>query len=240
MVMVELFKRSCVVKALYRGMWKAAWLFVTGYRYRMFLNSPNFKGLHVGCGHNVLPGWFNTDLFTSKVVTHMDIKKPLNLPNNCLDALYAEHVIEHMTREEFTQFLREANRTLRAGGILRLVTPDLGFFLNMVVGPANPSTDIYLNWFSGGGVCREIAAEAALNAIIGDHGHRHVYTEGSLTAFLRNAGFTSIKRFQVGESNQQFLRGIEGHGKLPGIGDEINRLESLVLESILPDCPAGN
>ncbi len=235
MIMVERFKQLRVAKTLHSGMWKAIGLLVTGSRRREFLNIPGFKGLHVGCGHNVLPGWFNTDLFSSKMVTHLDIKKTLKFPNNCLDALYSEHVIEHLSREVCSQFLREANRMLKPGGILRLVTPDLGFFLKMMADPFKHDAAVYLNWFAGDECTREYAAEMALNVIIGDHGHVHVYSEGILTAELQGAGFVEVKRFPVGESNHPFLFGIEGHGKLSGIGEEINRFESMVLEAVRSD-----
>src|SRR6266702_1551105 len=232
MIMVKRFKQLRLVKALYSGVWKSIGLLVNRSRCRKFLNSSGFKGLNIGCGHNALPGWFNTDLFTSKMVTRLDIRNSLKFPNYCLDALYSEHVIEHLTCDECSQFLREANRMLRPGGILRLVTPDLGFFLKMVADPFNSDAEVYLNWFAGDGCNREDAAEMALNVIIGGHGHLRVYSEGTLSAKLLDAGFVDIKRFPVGESNHPFLLGIEGHGKLPGVGDEINRLESMVLEAV--------
>ena len=58
-------------------------------------------------------------------ISHHDIRRPLPFPDNTFDAVYALHIIEHLTPEETSRFVTEIFRVLRAGGIFRASTPDL-------------------------------------------------------------------------------------------------------------------
>jgi predicted SAM-dependent methyltransferase len=58
-------------------------------------------------------------------ISHYDIRRPLPFPDDTFDAVYALHIIEHLTPEEASRFVAEIFRVLRAGGIFRVSTPDL-------------------------------------------------------------------------------------------------------------------
>ena len=51
--------------------------------------------------------------------------KPFPIPDNSLNYIYAEQVIEHLPFEGGMVMLRESHRVLAPGGKLRLATPDL-------------------------------------------------------------------------------------------------------------------
>lgn len=75
--------------------------------------------IQMGCGANILPGWINLDL------PQYDITRPLPWEDECVDAYFLEHVIEHVLPAEAYGFFMEAWRTLKPGGVLRLAFPDL-------------------------------------------------------------------------------------------------------------------
>ena len=54
-----------------------------------------------------------------------DLRKSLPLPNDSFDAVYANHVLEHLTPEEGGRFTTDLLRVLKPGGICRIVVPDL-------------------------------------------------------------------------------------------------------------------
>ena len=58
-------------------------------------------------------------------IRHHDICRPLPFPEDTFDAVYALHIIEHLTPEEGQEFVAEVFRVLRPGGIFRVSTPDL-------------------------------------------------------------------------------------------------------------------
>ena len=58
-------------------------------------------------------------------VLYYDVRKPLPFADGIFDAVYAMHIIEHLSLKEGLSFLKEIKRALKPGGICRLSTPDL-------------------------------------------------------------------------------------------------------------------
>jgi predicted SAM-dependent methyltransferase len=87
--------------------------------------------VNVACGPNALSGFVNLDLFsTAKGVVRFDCRRRLPFADGSVEGIRIEHFLEHLeTREELPAFLREAVRTLRPGGVLRIIVPDAGRYL---------------------------------------------------------------------------------------------------------------
>jgi len=112
------------------------------------------RKLHIGCATITPPGWINLDgswnaglaqhLFIRRVLKLLrivpvdkstiqwskdilihDVRKGLPFCDNYLNAVYSSHLLEHLYCEEAKSLLRECFRTLKPGGIIRLVVPDL-------------------------------------------------------------------------------------------------------------------
>lgn len=84
------------------------------------------KLINVGCGKQAHPEWCNLDLTACApgVVEH-DLRKGLPFADSSCDAVYHSHVLEHLRPDEASRLLAECFRVLTAGGILRVVVPDL-------------------------------------------------------------------------------------------------------------------
>jgi SAM-dependent methyltransferase len=54
-----------------------------------------------------------------------DIVAGLPLPDGSADGVYASHVLEHLSYDDFWVALRNTHRLLKPGGLFRLVVPDL-------------------------------------------------------------------------------------------------------------------
>jgi predicted SAM-dependent methyltransferase len=167
--------------------------------------------INFGCGGNILEGWINCDSET-------DITRPLPYTNDCADFIFAEHVIEHIQHNEALAFLDECYRILKVNGVIRIAAPTISLFFKM------NETD-KLKYFE---FTRTKTKNDAVRLLISSHGHKSVWTCDILRFFLNLAGFTWISQNNVGESNHKDLIGVEGHGKV--IGDDINRLETIVYE----------
>jgi predicted SAM-dependent methyltransferase len=59
------------------------------------------------------------------LVRRWDIRKPLPFETGHVDVCYASHVLEHLSRPNARNLLRECYRVLRSGGVARLAVPDL-------------------------------------------------------------------------------------------------------------------
>ena len=63
-----------------------------------YLRGKGPHKLHLGCGHNVRPGWLNSDYYPpSDSVLHVDATAPFPLPDASLDYVFSEHMIEHLS-----------------------------------------------------------------------------------------------------------------------------------------------
>jgi predicted SAM-dependent methyltransferase len=82
--------------------------------------------LNIGCGRQCHPEWCNVDLhaFDDSVMEH-DIRTGLPFADGTFDVVYHSHVLEHLSPEQGEMLIHECFRVLRAGGILRIVVPDL-------------------------------------------------------------------------------------------------------------------
>jgi len=112
-----------------------------------------------GSGGNQLQGWMNTEY------PDHDITKPLKFPDNSVEQVLAEHVVEHTTGPQGFRFMCEVRRILKPGGVFRICVPELARL------DLNKRCDIICN-----------------------HGHLMVYAEESLRLMLEAAGFSSIER----------------------------------------------
>lgn len=82
--------------------------------------------INLGCGSTYHPEWDNLDLVpTDPSVRQVNIVRGLPYPDNCADACYSSHVLEHLRKPDAIRFIAEQKRVLRAGGIIRVAVPDL-------------------------------------------------------------------------------------------------------------------
>ena len=82
--------------------------------------------VNLGCGSRCHPAWINIDIAPCGpgVIAH-DLNRGIPLPDSSCDVVYHSHLVEHLRPEDAQRFMKECYRVLKAGGILRVATPDL-------------------------------------------------------------------------------------------------------------------
>jgi SAM-dependent methyltransferase len=200
---------------------------------RAFLAQPGPLRLNIGCGHNALPGWLNVDLEGGRHgTTYMDALRPYPLPDNALDAILCEHLIEHLPVEGGQFLLKEAHRVLKPGGAIRVVTPDLMSLARMCVNGPGEAEQRYLDFVAKLHGRGSIVPSDALNYIFYEYGHRHIYTVDRLRDAMMAAGFTDIMESRAAHPHREIFIGAEGH---PGfMGAENDATEAFALEGVKP------
>ncbi len=137
----------------------------------------------------------------------LDATKGLPYPNSSLRYIYTSHFFEHLPPGTAKRFLGECHRVLGAGGILRVVVPDLRFlceeYMKGAAGP--PNGKLAADRFIESTALRSSAHEAGgwlsiLRRAWGRDGHAWMYDAPSLSARLKDAGFSIVTRRGFKES----------------------------------------
>jgi predicted SAM-dependent methyltransferase len=196
---------------------------------RRYLRSTDEPGLQLGGGPNLLDGWLNSDLVHGQIFLNVTRRFPI--PDQSLAYVFTEHMIEHVSEPRGLHVIRESFRVLRPGGVLRVTTPDLRKVIT-IYEDDNPSVSLrdYLA-FLDETLPHDSHPRAAqmLNTYMRAWGHQFVYDEEDLTAKLRDAGFSEVKRVEPGVSEHQALRGLESH-----VPPWANAAEAMCLEATRP------
>ena len=95
---------------------------VTRRHLRRWLAGPGPHVLNLGGGSLLSLRWLTADVDPRSDV-FMNVTEPLPMPDNALDVVYSEEVIEHIDREAGGRMLAECFRVLKPEGTLRLTTP---------------------------------------------------------------------------------------------------------------------
>ena len=205
-------------------------------RVEAYLSRHTSPKLQLGTGSNVYDGWLNTDVVDYKrgnEVLYLDVRKRFPLPDNSFDAVFSEHVIEHVTYRDGVHCLRECRRVLKPGGRIRVATPSLDRVISLY---APEQTDLqrrYLQWAIDVMVAEGDAylPGFVLNNFVRSWGHQFIYDGQTLRHALETAGFVDVEEWPVGVSGHPDLVGLEQHMKSAA---DFNAYETMVLEARKP------
>jgi predicted SAM-dependent methyltransferase len=120
----------------------------------------------------------------------VDICVPLPFADACVDWVYAEHLVEHVSLTEGIGWLREVHRILAPGGLLRLTTPDLRRYVEGYLRDDGLFAK-HRRRLAAAGVGPPMPGRGAFmfNQMFYLWGHRWIYDEAELRHALGSAGF---------------------------------------------------
>lgn len=197
-----------------------------------YLKSHAVRKLQIGAGPNNLPGWLNTDIEPIEGQAFLDAGATFPLPDNSLDYIYAEQLVEHLNPVQSTVMFRESYRTLKPEGKLRLATPDLD---RMVALFDEVQTDEERRFIAAMSKFARISVNDAdrpvyiLNVFFRRWGHQFLHNQQSLASALTSAGFKDVRVVRYGESDHAALRNIERH--IAYVGPDIDLFSTMVVEA---------
>lgn len=156
--------------------------------------------LHLGSGNIRLEGWVNIDIESEQADVKLDLREQLPFADGSADFIFAEHFIEHVTREDGVSLLRECARVLRPEGVLRLSTPNLKWLVAMYVMENVDEWDVL--W-------RPDTPCQLLNQGMRSWGHEFVYDKRELFSVLAEAGFATVREVPWRDSSVPELKNLE-------------------------------
>jgi predicted SAM-dependent methyltransferase len=176
------------------------------FRNKIFGSSKQkFCKLHLGCGGNMLSEFDNADFFSWRKkngIMEFDFRRPLPLLSESYIQIFTEHTLEHLMPIDANNLLKECNRILAPGGVLRLVVPDLDRYLDFADGRIpHDKFRRYENY------CE------AIWHLTQNNNHLSVWNYEMLEKLLRDVGFKAIKRSSYNASNCESLR-VDSEGRM--------------------------
>jgi SAM-dependent methyltransferase len=194
---------------------------------------PDGLLIQYGAGWSFAEGWLNFDSSPSiwlerfpvvgrfvrvnrqrfpEQILFGDIVRGLPVPDESAAAVFASHVLEHLTYKDCLKALANTYRVLKPGGVFRLIVPDLasraGRYLERLGDKdASAASKFLEECYLGrrdhdGGFLRRI------RRAVGNADHLWMWDELSMTTALEAASFVDIRRCSLGDS------AIEAFGKL--------------------------
>lgn len=152
--------------------------------------------LNLGCGPFGRSGWVNLDLFDLNQVTiRTDCRKNFPIGDGACAGIHVEHYFEHLTHEEEVPiFLAECKRCLAAGGILRIIVPDVERFARAYADEGWDSLEVLAAEGASMQASFATKMQALCHVMVQQHEHFGGYDFETLALALEIAGFRNIER----------------------------------------------
>lgn len=177
---------------------------------------------------------------TGGYVMCCDLRHPLPFNNNSIDTIFSSHFIEHIELPEFQRLLGEIKRILKPGGWVRLVTPDMGIWVEKLYNKDKEFFEIYRSqvvkhfgpshWLS-----KLTNPLQMLNIMLFIWGHRWMWDFETLETELLYLDFKNITHQKFLESNIPNIEEIENI--LPQSILSSRNAESIYIEASKPHPP---
>ena len=125
-------------------------------------------------------------LLADNIFLHHELSYGIPFNDNTIDFIYTSHFVEHLSRQNALNLLKDSYRVLKEGGMMRISIPVLQYAISLY--SLGRKDEMLRQYF-----------------FVDDDGasfsqHRYMYDYELLSKILSNIGFADIKRceFQVG------------------------------------------
>lgn len=139
------------------------------------------------------------DFARTHQIEYADGSQRLPLPDASVEVLYSSHMLEHLDRAAANAFLKEVNRVLRPGGLVRLAVPDLRLQLQHYLESKDADAFVRATYLAEERGTR--LADRLRLLLIGARNHQWMYDGSSLCRLLRSSGFAEVEVVPAGTSS---------------------------------------
>jgi predicted SAM-dependent methyltransferase len=202
---------------------------------REYLESHSVRKLHLGAGGNNPTGWLNTDIAPAPDQVYLDATKPYPFPDGSFHYAFSEHMISVVPWEGGVAMLKECHRVLVPGGKLRVVTPNLTKFVQLLTEKPDAEARRFIaaKLRLTGWPETPVTGAYIFNRQAQDWGNRFFYDPATLRKALELAGFKQIAEYRVNDKTEPVFR--EAEFRTRNEGSDlwvVNDWESMAFEAV--------
>jgi predicted SAM-dependent methyltransferase len=181
-------------------------------------SGPLYLNLGSGPRGKVSQHWVNVDGFKDKNVDFLcDFSRKLPFRDKVFDGIFCEHVFEHFSNVQGIELMKECNRVMKEGAVLRIIVPDG----KKILASYFDAPDHIVKY-------KEVASGQPMEAVntwfYQRYEHQCIYDAPFLIQSLKTAGFQSAAQSSFGNSVE--------NAEAIVIDDEKYSWESLYIEAV--------
>lgn len=192
-----------------------------------------------GCGWSSPDGWVNFDASPTlrferlpvigrlyiknknpfpAQVRYGDIIEGLPIHDGSVKGVYASHILEHLSYEDFKVAHRNTYRNLQDGGIFRCLVPDLEsrarYYIECLDSTkTSHANDEFMVVSHLGKKHRGRGLRAFVQGYLGNSSHLWMYDSHSMQSALKEAGFKNIRPCEFNDCEDIAFKMVEDEGR---------------------------
>ena len=160
-----------------------------------------------------------------------DIVEGLPVADGSARGVYCSHVLEHLPRDDVPTALHNTHRMLAPGGLFRVVVPDLQWRVAQYLRSAErgdpTAADGLMTACALGTKKKPRTIMSVLRDRFGRSAHLWMYDFAALKALLEQAGFTGVRRCELGDCHDLMFVLVEDEGRFFEAGERELAIEAM-------------
>jgi hypothetical protein len=214
--------------------------FSTGRNWLNFDNSPTLRIERLPFAGRLASRLTGNSQPFPAAVRYGDIRRGLPVADGSVRGVYASHVLEHLSYDDFKLALANTFRMLEPGGIFRLIVPDLQErarrYVEEAAGNSPEAAGHFLRATHLGMEQRPVTLLGRLRVLIGGSAHLWMWDEPSLRKHLEQADFVDVRPCRFGDSEDPMFAEVEDRSRFV---DAAFRIEELAMSARKPGAVLG-
>ena len=158
---------------------------------KIFFDKNKTNRLEIGSGLTAKKDGFATSDLSFKVDYPYDLRLGLPFPNESVDLIYSEHVLEHFSHEDLIFLLKDCCRVLKPSGTFSVAVPNTKIYLDAYLNPNEFDYTKYCSYDFGLSYKSKIDYVNYIFYMGGEH--RYMFDEDNILLILKDVGFKYVK-----------------------------------------------